>query len=601
MLDNTSQGIPQTPALLNLSTYSSISDFNTPITNFNQHYNAEQAFLLKLPRKWELKATTSFTTGKNQMFQAYTQGFILPNSDTVKNTERYALAYKPLYTDIHTYLSKLKSKHLIRWISGFNYSQKFHFEQIVFNEQPYFQQLRTFKKTVFQNVEYTYQITKKQAIRVLALFQTDFDFVQYYYLNRNQFFTVLQDTGYANIYQTIRQPYQNAKLNVIYNTNYRKYYFTANIGAEQQQQHIQSFLFTDYSTFFTGTSTLNQVGKLLSQRIYVYMQHKYQQQNYAFSLTTETGHLNFIYQTKEVRMPYTLPQVSASYNKKPLMTSFSYERKLEISPFDQVFGGYILRNFQNASIGLGRFNLSPIHKFSFTNFFTPGQGKFKWNTMLLYSIIQRPVLYRNLLDNTVATQNQIAFVGKEKSNTMLIFNTNVSQYIKQITSALREKYSFNQLRYFNLVNGVERVNTTYSHNYAISMGSGFKLLNYYAELQQRHSYSVAVGQSGTNTRQYNQTTHLFLDLSCSLFQKFRAGISNEYLIIRGQKLQAPYFASAFAEYQKNHFCVGIKIHNLLNNSQFREINLTDFSYTIENQRLMPRYIQLQVSYSLGKK
>ncbi len=593
---NSSYDMSPTTAILNFPNYSTISNFNTPISNFNQSYNLEQAYLFKLPKKWEFKSTASLITGKNQMFQEYTQGFILPNSDTIQNTQRHSLTYKPLNTDVSTYLSKLKSRHLFRWINGLSYTEKFHHEEILFNGRPYTQHLRTFRKTLFENTEYTYQITKKQAIRLITLYQTEFDFTQHYNLYRNQFVPILQDTGYAHIQQTIEQPHQNAKLNAIYNTNHKKYYFTATIGAEHEKQRIKTAFFTDYSTFF---DTLNRLGVPTTQRYYAYIEHKYNHENYSLNLTTEAGYLNFTYNQKTLQMPYFLPKISVQYNKRPFMTSLNYERKLDISPFQSVFDGYILQNFQGGTFGLGQFNISPSHSFTFINFFNTNQSKFKWNTILMYNLMQRPILYENLI-STVANQNQMAFVSKDKSNTMLMINTNVSQYFKQITSALRGTYSLHQFRYFNYVNNVERQNITYSHFYSVSLRSGFKVFNYHAQVQQNHTYSVANNIATSNTnRQYNQTTHVFLDLSYTLSLKFRAGISSEYLMIRGQKLNMPYFLNVFAEYQKNHFSLGVKVNNLLNNQQFRQINFTDFNYTIQNQRLMSRYVQIEISYFMG--
>lgn len=251
---------------------------------------------------------------------------------------------------------------------------------------------------------------------------------------------------------------------------------------------------------------------------------------------------------------------------------------------------YINSSLHNFSKGFGTFN--QLDASSVVLNYTHGgwADKIFANALIVYT-----KNYSFLSTNTLVSQN---YTQSEKilvkDRSYFMFESNIDRFFKLISSNLKFNIGFSSYNYKNQINSMPlREVKSYSLKYGIEVRSVFKgVFNYNLGTK----WNSSVVQTSVSNKVTNNMS--FLDLNCVFNNNLNVSIRSEAYYFGGLDYRSNkyYFMDMETNYtvKNKGLTVSLNFKNIFNTETFRSYSVNDISTTLEEFKLMPRFVLLKV-------
>lgn len=275
------------------------------------------------------------------------------------------------------------------------------------------------------------------------------------------------------------------------------------------------------------------------------------------------------------------------YNR--ISTSFS--NSTSNAKILDIFDGFVLTSYQSITRGASNFNQLNSSNFILNYQFGNWSKSFFSNTFLTF-IKNHDFFSNNLVINPKYILSEKIIINDRK---FLILNSKIEYFINVISTNIKLDLGYTYNDYKNVVNSsVVRNVKSSNYKYGFEFRSGYKgLLNYHVGTTWNY-FEIFTER---NSSYYNNMT--FLDLDIAFNNKLNLQLKSEkYSFDNGQFNDSYYFVDIDLTYKilKNKGVLSLIGNNLLNTEQFRNVVITDLSTSINDYRIIPRYLMLKFEF-----
>jgi hypothetical protein len=167
--------------------------------------------------------------------------------------------------------------------------------------------------------------------------------------------------------------------------------------------------------------------------------------------------------------------------------------------------------------------------------------------------------------------------------------------VKKLKGSVKLDIGVGRIVYYNVINNSGlRKNTSYNQNYTLSWHSDFKR-SFDFNIGTEWDYS----QTKSENIFKNSTKISFLDLMYKKGENFTMKLSTEHYNFGGLDRFNDYFFSDFTtsySFKDKKYIIGLDARNLFNTKSFTTYSISDFGYSTNSYRLLPRYIMLSLKF-----
>ncbi len=290
--------------------------------------------------------------------------------------------------------------------------------------------------------------------------------------------------------------------------------------------------------------------------------------------------------------PLIEPQVGGQWqpnSKNKIKVQYIY--KTSPSSMAELMNGFVLTGARSFKNGIGQFLLQKAHTSMFRYDFGRVSDIFQMNVSTLYTTSKKA--FSSFVQITPSYSLQSIMPSSHKE--MLITSAATDFYIRSLRSNFRVKGNIVSSRFISSINGSVANITSQNYNYGGELRSAFKgFFNYHVGTN--WSYSRFISSITTS----NNNNFQFLDLHFKLSPSFQATINAERYYfdnIRNPNNPLHFIDGSITYTHKPKKLTFTAIaNNLLNNKQFGNISITEYSEIGSFYRIVPRYIMLRVDF-----
>lgn len=556
-------------------------------------------YLQKLNNNYELRVNLSYLNDYQQQKGFTNTEFITPvNTITILEEKYNQSFYNSLQTNIT--LQKNADKNYFKnslEFQGFWDSQN---GNIVLNNEQINQQLNNEFFRISNNLKNIFPLGK-QMITLnsnVSLNKTP----QTLNVNPGQFENILNNNlPYDEVTQQI-------DLNTFYTNNsisftkaIKRFSIEPKVGFQIENQQLNSEILTS-ENFNLGNEFSNNLDWFRS-KFYLNITTQYKKDKWRFELTTPINHYTFQIKDNPLQSSENLNQVTFEPRLSAIFDINSFWKINSSINFSNQFGtinqihyAYILQNYRN----LQRIN-APIpqnlnHNLSFGIAYRNPIKTLFWNVMYMNSKSVNNLLYQTQVSTNGATELKAIEQDNNRNNHNI--STRASKYFSKIKSNITLNATFNLQGFQQLLNN----NLTDIKNQSVVVGNKIDTditdkMN--VEYQANWTISKNKTQNQDNPTVTQQSHILNLNIYPAKNQYFAVKseyINNNLFTERTENL----FTDLIYRYtiSKKKIDLEFQLSNLFNTTNYRTININDFSYVETNFNLRPRQVLFKIRFTL---
>lgn len=556
-------------------------------------------YLQKLNNNYELRINLSYLNDYQQQKGYTNTEFITPvNTITILEEKYNQSFYNSLQTNITLQKNAYKNyfKNSLEF-QGFWDSQK---GNIVLNNEPINQQLNNEFFRISNNLKNIFPLGK-QMITLNS----------YVGLNKTPQTLTVNPGQFENILNN-NLPYDEVKQQVDLNTFYtnnsisftkaiKRFSIEPKVGFQIENQQLNSEILTS-ENFNLGNEFSNNLDWFRS-KLYLNITTQYKKNKWRFELTTPINHHTIQIKDNPLQSSENLNQVTFEPRLSAIFDVNSFWKINSSINFSNQFGtinqihyAYILQNYRN----LQRIN-APIpqnlnQNFSFGIAYRNPIKTLFWNVMYVNNKSVNNLLYQTQVSTIGATELQAVEQDNNRKNHNI--STRASKYFSKIKSNITLNATFNLQNFQQLVNN----NLTAIKNQNLTIGNKIDTditdkIN--VEYQANWTFSKNKTQNQENPTVTQQSHILNLNIYPAKNQYFAIKseyINNNLFTERTENI----FTDLIYRYTltKNKIDLEFQLSNLFNTTNYRTININDFSYVETNFNLRPRQALFKVRFTL---
>lgn len=556
-------------------------------------------YLQKLNNNYELRVNLSYLNDYQQQKGFTNTEFITPvNTITILEEKYNQSFYNSLQTNIT--LQKNADKNYFKnslEFQGFWDNQN---GNIVLNNEQINQQLNNEFFRISNNLKNIFPLGK-QMITLnsnVSLNKTP----QTLNVNPGQFENILNNNlPYDEVTQQI-------DLNTFYTNNsisftkaIKRFSIEPKVGFQIENQQLNSEILTS-ENFNLGNEFSNNLDWFRS-KFYLNITTQYKKDKWRFELTTPINHYTFQIKDNPLQSSENLNQVTFEPRLSAIFDINSFWKINSSINFSNQFGtinqihyAYILQNYRN----LQRIN-APIpqnlnHNLSFGIAYRNPIKTVFWNVMYMNSKSVNNLLYQTQVSTNGATELKAIEQDNNRNNHNI--STRASKYFSKIKSNITLNATFNLQGFQQLLNN----NLTDIKNQSLVVGNKIDTditdkMN--VEYQANWTFSKNKTQNQDNPTVTQQSHILNLNIYPAKNQYFAVKseyINNNLFTERTENL----FTDLIYRYtiSKKKIDLEFQLSNLFNTTNYRTINISDFSYVETNFNLRPRQVLFKIRFTL---
>ena len=556
-------------------------------------------YLQKLNNNYELRVNLSYLNDYQQQKGFTNTEFITPvNTITILEEKYNQSFYNSLQTNIT--LQKNADKNYFKnslEFQGFWDSQN---GNIVLNNEQINQQLNNEFFRISNNLKNIFPLGKQMITlnSYVGLNKTP----QTLNVNPGQFENILNNN----------LPYDEVKQQVDLNTFYtnnsisftkaiKRFSIEPKIGFQIENQQLNSKILTS-ENFNLGNEFSNNLDWFRS-KFYLNIITQYKKDKWRFELTTPINHHTFQIKDNPLQSSENLNQVTFEPRLSAIFDINSFWKinssinfSNEFGTINQIHYAYILQNYRN----LQRIN-APIpqnlnHNLSFGIAYRNPIKTLFWNVMYMNSKSVNNLLYQTQVSTNGATDLKAIEQDNNRNNHNI--STRASKYFSKIKSNITLNATFNLQGFQQLLNN----NLTDIKNQSLVVGNKIDTditdkMN--VEYQANCTFSKNKTQNQDNPTVTQQSHILNLNIYPAKNQYFAVKseyINNNLFTERTENL----FTDLIYRYtiSKKKIDLEFQLSNLFNTTNYRTINISDFSYVETNFNLRPRQVLFKIRFTL---
>jgi hypothetical protein len=556
-------------------------------------------YLQKLKNDYELRINASYLNDYQQQKGATNTQFITPTNTISLLEEKYnKLFYNSLQTNFT--LQKNSEKNYFKnslEFQGFWDSQN---GNITLNNQNLKQDLNNNFFRFSNNLKAIFPLGK-QIITLNSYFGFN-KTPQTLKVNPGQFETILNG---GNPYQEVNQ---QVDLQTFYSNNsvgftkgFQRFSFETKVGIQIEDQNLLSEIKTSENDIL-GNEFSNNLDWFRS-KTYIDVQTQFKKNKWRIELTTPINFYTYkikdnpLQQSENINQTIFEPKLKANYDLNSfwkINSSASISNHFGI--INQLHYAYIMQNYRNMQRIKTTLPQTTNKNFSIGIYFRNPIRTLFWNFSYMNINTKNNLLYQTQVFPDGTTELQAINQNNNRINHN--FSTSSSKYFSEIKSNITLNISytlqdFQQILNTNLVN-INNQNFNIS-NKIVTDFTDFLNVEYHANL--------SIAKNKINNQQnptVNQQNHI-LNLNFNLKNNHFIALKTEY--IRNNFFSNKtenFFADLIYRYtiSKKKIDLEFQLNNLFNTTNFRTININDFSYIETNFNLRPRQMLFKVRFTL---
>ena len=556
-------------------------------------------YLQKLNNNYELRINLSYLNDYQQQKGYTNTEFITPvNTITILEEKYNQSFYNSLQTNIT--LQKNADKNYFKnslEFQGFWDSQK---GNIVLNNEPINQQLNNEFFRISNNLKNIFPLGK-QMITLNS----------YVGLNKTPQTLTVNPGQFENILNN-NLPYDEVKQQVDLNTFYtnnsisftkaiKRFSIEPKVGFQIENQQLNSEILTS-ENFNLGNEFSNNLDWFRS-KLYLNITTQYKKNKWRFELTTPINHHTIQIKDNPLQSSENLNQVTFEPRLSAIFDVNSFWKINSSINFSNQFGtinqihyAYILQNYRNLQRINAPIPQNLIQNFSFGIAYRNPIKTLFWNVMYMNSKSVNNLLYQTQVSTNGATELKAIEQDNNRNNHNI--STRASKYFSKIKSNITLNATFNLQNFQQLVNN----NLTAIKNQNLTIGNKIDTditdkIN--VEYQANWTFSKNKTQNQENPTVTQQSHILNLNIYPAKNQYFAIKseyINNNLFTERTENI----FTDLIYRYTltKNKIDLEFQLSNLFNTTNYRTININDFSYVETNFNLRPRQALFKVRFTL---
>jgi hypothetical protein len=556
-------------------------------------------YLQKLNNNYELRVNLSYLNDYQQQRGYTNTEFITPvNTITILEEKYNQLFYNSLQTNIT--LQKNADKNYFKnsfEFQGFWDNQR---GNIVLNNEQIKQQLNNEFFRISNQLKNIFPLGKQMITlnSYVGLNKTP----QTLNVNPGQFETILNNN----------QPYdevtQQVDLNTFYTNNsisftkaIKRCTVEPKIGFQIENQQLNSEILT--SENFNLSNEFSNNLDWFRSKFYLNITTQYKKDKWRFELTTPINHHTFQIKDNPLQSSEKLskvtfePRLSAIYDVNSfwkINSSINFSN--QFGTINQIHYAYILQNYRN----LQRIN-APLpqnysQNYSFGIAYRNPIKTLFWNIMYVNSKSVNNLIYQTQILSNGASELQAVEQYNNRNNHNI--STRASKYFSQIKSNITLNATFGLQDFQQLLNNsltdLKNQNLTFGNKIDTDITDKINV-----EYQANWTFSKNKTQNQTNPTVIQQSHILNLNIYPTKNQYFAIKseyINNNLFTERTENI----FTDLIYRYTitKNKIDFEFQLLNLFNTTNYRTININDFSYVETNFNLRPRQFLFKIRFTL---
>lgn len=556
-------------------------------------------YLQKLNNDYELRVNLSYLNDYQQQKGFTNTEFITPvNTITILEEKYNQLFYNSLQTNIT--LQKNADKNYFKnslEFQGFWDSQS---GNIVLNNEQIKQQLNNEFFRISNHLKNIFPLGKQMITlnSYVGLNKTP----QTLNVNPGQFENILNNNFPYN------EVTQQVDLNTFYTNNsigftkaIKRFSIEPKVGFQIENQQLNSEILTS-ENFNLGNEFSNNLDWFRS-KFYLNITTQYKKDKWRFELTTPINHHNFQIKDNPLQSSENLnqvtfePRLSAIYDVNSfwkINSSINFSN--QYGTINQLHYAYILQNYRNLQRIKASIPQNSNQNFSFGIAYRNPIKTLFWNVMYMNSKSVNNLLYQTQILSNGATELQAIEQDNNRNNHNI--STRTSKYFSKIKSNITLNATFNLQNFQQLLNN----NLTDIKNQNLTIGNKIDTditdkIN--VEYQANWTFSKNKTQNQENPTVTQQSHILNLNIYPAKNQYFAVKseyINNNLFTERTENL----FTDLIYRYtiSKKKIDLEFQLNNLFNTTNFRTININDFSYVETNFNLRPRQVLFKIRFTL---
>ena len=376
--------------------------------------------------------------------------------------------------------------------------------------------------------------------------------------------------------------------------------FEPRVGFVTENQKFKSSINVNNNDALQGEFSNNlDWDRLLS---YAKMQIQYKKNKFRFDLTTPINVYNYkisdVFLRKQENLSQTTfePQFMASFDaNSAYKISTSMGISNQFATINQLHYAYILKNYRNLSKIDAPLQMSTIQNYSVDLSYRNPVKLFFWNINLAQTLSNTNLLYSSLVSQNGST----TFVALPIQNDRVDDNIagKASKYFSSVKTNLTVNSTFSIQNFTQLINNqiAPITNRTFSAGIKIQKETKWFDFEYKGDL------TVLTNKTGQQQNNPNTIENHSVNINFKKNQNHLLVLKSDYI---SNKLLSETATSIFVDvlyrftFQKNKIDLEFHLTNLLNNKNFRTVNIDDFSFIETNFALRPRQILLKTRFTL---
>jgi len=331
----------------------------------------------------------------------------------------------------------------------------------------------------------------------------------------------------------------------------------------------------------------------------IYLNSKYDKQfkNFGIDFSLDFHQLfNYLEQSGKTRHqdPFFInPKIGVQWRitKNDIVIS-SYAYNHDNSSVLDVNSNFINTGFRSFSKGTGEFNQLNLSTFLFNYSHGNWGSKFFANSLLIYTRNHDFYSTNTIVSRNYSQSEKILI----KNKSVLMFTSNIDQYLRVIASNLKFTLGYSFSDYKNMVNNQDlRSINSQNINYGFELRSSFHgWFNYH--FGSKWNYN----EIKTTVRNSFTDNISFLDLALSFSKKIDLKIKGERYFFGSldKENNKYYFLDLEARYTviENKLSLSLSGKNLFNTETFRNYSIDDISISRTEYKLLPRFLLIAAEY-----
>lgn len=491
----------------------------------------------------------------------------------------------------------ISSTQMLQWSSSLNKGSTNFRNNLVFNGEATREELSTRNTYFDQKLTYTHQWNKRNALLLKARFLTD-RMPQEYGINDYLMGDLFAYNDINAVGNTVQSKKQFAGLEADFKLKQKNNdLIEFNVGYNDSRDDLATrfSLFTDGGTVlpdgFQSHSQYN-VGELFANSGYKW---DFGKLSFGANLSAHQLFNSFTGTDGKARKQnpfFVNPHLTAAYKFNPQnVISARYSYSVSNSSLLQVNDAYLLTSSRSFSKGLGYFNQmeSSSARLGYSTSHYLNRYSLSWS--LDYSKQNDAIRSRSRLDQNSSLSEAFVMKGGDR----LGAGFTVHYVIRKLSGSVQGGVRAGKSVYYNIINdsGLRKI-TSYNQDYTLGWRSDFK-----------RAFDFNIGtewnftQNKSENTFKNSTKTSFLDLMYKAGNNFTAKLKTEHYNFGGLDRHNNYLFSDLEtsySFADKKYIVGLDARNLFDTKTFTTYSTSDYGYSTNSYRLLPRYIMLSFKF-----